>query len=75
MTKQRNSPQKKEHKETTDMDLANTDTSKMSEQEFRITIIRILVGVKNRLESLSVEIKEVKTSQNEIKNAITGLQS
>ena len=45
------------------------------EQEFRITIIRILAGVKNRLESLSVGIKEVKTSQDEIKNAITELQS
>ena len=45
----------------------NTDTSKMSEPEFRITIIRILAGVENRLESLSAEIKEVKTSQNELK--------
>ena len=51
-------------------DLTNTDTSKMSEPEFRITIIRILAGVKNRLESLSVEIKEVKTSQDEIKKML-----
>ena len=56
-------------------DLTNTDASKMSEPEFRITIIRILAGVENRLESLSAEIKEVKNSQNEIKNAITELQS
>ena len=47
----------------------------MYEPEFRIMIIRILVGVKNRLQSLSVEIKEVKTSQDEIKNAKTELQS
>ena len=46
----------------------------MSEPEFRITI-RILIGVKNRLESLSAEIKEVKASQDEIKNAVTELQS
>ena len=46
----------------------------MSEPEFRITIIRILAGVKNRLESLSAEIKEVK-KENEIKNATTELQS
>ena len=59
-------PQKKEQEETTARDLTNTDTSKMFEPEFRITIIRILAGVKNRLESLSAEIKEVKTSQNEI---------
>ena len=47
-------------------DLINPDTSKMSELEFRITIIRILAGVENRLQSLSAEIKEVKTSQDEI---------
>ncbi|VFV45006.1 Hypothetical predicted protein, partial [Lynx pardinus] len=38
-------------------------------------IIRILAGVKNKLESLSAEIKEMKTCQDEIKNAITELQS
>ena len=46
----------------------------MSEPEFRITIIRILGGVENRLEYLSAEIKEVKASQDEIKNAITELR-
>ena len=40
--------------------LINTDTSKMSEPEFRITIITVVSGVGNRLESLSAEIKEVK---------------
>ena len=58
----------------TSKDLINTITSKMSEPEFRIMIITILVGVQNRLESFSAEIKEVKGSQDEIKNAITGLQ-
>ena len=60
----------------------NQYRNKMSEPEFRITIIRILAGVKNRFESLSAEIKqmknsqnEIKNSQNEIKNAITELQS
>ena len=75
MTKRKNSPQKKEQEETITRDLTNTDTSKMSEPEFRITIIRILPGVENRLESLYAEIKEVKNNQNEIKNAITELQS
>ena len=44
--------------------LHNTDTSKMPKLEFRITIIRILAGVENRLKSLSAEIK---ASQDEIK--------
>ena len=60
MTKRRNSPKKKEHEEKTARDLTNTDISKMSEPEFRITIIRILAGVKNRLESLSAEIRKSK---------------
>ena len=68
-------PQKKEQEETTAKDLTNTDTSKMSEPEFRIMIISILAAVENRLEPLFAEIKEVKTSQDEIKNAITELQS
>ena len=72
--KQRNLPQKKEQEETTARDLRNTDTSKMSEPEFRIMIIRILAGGENRLESPSAETKEVKVSQEEIKNAITDLQ-
>ena len=48
MTKRRNSPQKKEHEETTARDLTNTDTSKMSELEFRVMIIRILAGVEKK---------------------------
>ena len=66
MTKRRNSPRKKDHEETTARDLTNTETSKMSEPEFRIIMIRILASVKKRLESFSAEIKEVKNSQNEI---------
>ena len=67
MTKRKNSPQKKEQEETITRDLTNTDTSKMSEPEFRITIIRILAGVKNRLESLSVEIKGAKIVKMKLK--------
>ena len=67
MIKRRNSPKKKEQEEKTARELANTDTSKMSDPEFRIMIIRILAGVENRLESLSVETKEVKASQDETK--------
>ena len=56
MKKRRNSPHKKKQEETTARDLINTDTSKMSEPEFRIMIIRLLAGVENRLQSLFVEI-------------------
>ena len=47
----------------------------MPELEFRTMIIRILAGVDKSIEdtreSLYVEIKEIKSSQAKIKNAIT----
>ena len=52
-------------------DLINTDISKMSGLEFRIMKIRILAGVEKRLEFLYVDIKEVKSSQDKIKNTVT----
>ena len=48
-------------------DLTNTDTSKMSEPEFRIMIIRILAGIENRLECLSAEVREVKIARMKLK--------
>ena len=53
----------------------NTDISKMLEPECRTTIIGILAGVEKGIESLSAEIKEIKSSQDEIKNAISKMQS
>ena len=57
--------------------LINTDINKMSELEFQTMIIRILAGVKKKKsigdtrESLSSEIKEIKSSHAEIKNVVT----
>ena len=45
------------------------------EPEFRITIIRILAGVEKSIDSLSAEIKEVKSSWDENKYATTEMQS
>ena len=75
----KDSLQKKEQEEMTARDLLNTDISKMSEPEFRIMIIRILAGVEKSIEdtreSLSTEIKELKSSQAKIKNVVTEMQS
>ena len=60
-------------------DLIKTDRSNMSEPEFKTTTIMILVGVEKSIEDtrkyLNVEIKDPKTSQDKIKNAITEIQS
>ena len=73
MTRWRNLPQKREQEEVTAKDLTNTDISKMFEQELKTTIIKILAGFEKNIEdtreSFIVEIKELNTSQAEIKNA------
>ena len=49
MTKWKNSPQKIEQEAVpTARDLINTDFGKMSELEFRITIIKILAGLEKK---------------------------
>ena len=62
------------------MDLLKTDTSNISEQEFRTTIIRILAGLERSIEgtreALAAETKDLTTSQANIrKNAITEMQN
>ena len=79
MTRQRNSPQKKDQEEITTRDLLKTDISNISEQEFRTTVIKILAGLERSIEdtreTLAAEIKDLKTSQAEIKNDITEMQN
>jgi len=73
--KMKNSPQKKRTRGVlTDRDLINTNISKMSELEFRMMIIKILAGLEKSIEdtreTLSRKIKELKSTQVEIKKAI-----
>ena len=60
-------------------DLINANISKTSELEFKTTVIRILSGLEKSTEDmrecLTTEIKELESSQAEIKNAITEMQS
>ena len=46
MTRQKNSPQKEQEAVPMARDLINTDISKMPELEFRMTIIKVLAGLK-----------------------------
>ena len=75
MPRWRNSSQKKEQEEVMARDLIKTDIRNMLEPEFKTTIIRILASLEksmeNTRESLPTEIKDLLTSQAEIKNAIT----
>ena len=61
MTKQKNSPQEKFREKITSRELLKTDIHNTSEQEFRITAIRLIAGLKESIEDsreyLSAEIK------------------
>ena len=56
-------------------ELIKTGISNMSEPEFKTMIIKILAGIEKSMEdikeSLTAEIKDLRTSQVEVKNAIT----
>ena len=80
MTGLRNSPQKKKQGVVlTARDLINMDISKMCELQFKTAIIEILAGFEKSMEdtreSLPIEIKQLKSSQAEIKNTVTEIQS
>lgn len=85
----RNSLQKKEQEEvltardlikidTSNKKKKKIDTSKMSELKLKTMMIKILDGLEKSIEdtkkSLTIEIKELKSNQVEMKNAITDMQ-
>ena len=59
--------------------MLKTDISNISEQEFRTTVIRILVGLERSIEdtreTLAAEIRDLKTTQAKIKYDITEMQN
>ena len=73
MPRHRNSSQLKEQDKAMATDLTKTDISNRPDGEFKATIIKILPGLKKRLqdilEALITEINNKKES--EMKNAIT----
>ena len=77
MSRWRNSFQKKE-KMVTARDLIKTNIGNMPDPEFKAKIIRILAGleksIENIMETLTAEIKELKTNQAEVKD-ITKIQN
>ena len=63
----RNLSQIKEYNKAMATELSKTDLSNMPDGEFKATIIRILTGLKKRIEdnreTLTTEIKELKINQ------------
>ena len=77
--KQKNSPQKNIQEITTANELIKKDLNNIKESEFRIIVIKLIAGLENSIkdsrESLATEIKGLRNSQEELKNAINELQN
>ena len=74
MAKWKNSPQKKLQEVATANELIKNDLSNITEQEFRIIVIKLIPGlrksIKNTRDSNATEIKGLKYSHDELKIAI-----
>ena len=81
MMKWKNSPQKKLQEVATANELIKNDLSNITEQEFRIIVIKLIVGFpksiedKDSRESIATEIKGLRNSHEELKNAINEVQN
>ena len=78
MLKQKNSLQKKFQEEMVAKELIKTDINNITEQEFRILVIRLITGLEKSIqdsrESTAAEIKKLKNSHDELKNAVNEMQ-
>ena len=74
MTKWKNSPQKNVQEITTANALIKKDLNNITGSEFRIIVIKLIAGLENSIkdgrESLATEIKGLRDSQEELKNAV-----
>ena len=74
MTKQKNSTQKKLQEVATAKELLKKDLSYITEQEFRIIVIKVVSGLEKSIEdsreSIYTEIKGLRNSHQELKYAI-----
>ena len=60
-------------------ELLKTNINNISEQEFRITVIRLIGGLEKSIEDsreiISAEVKDLRTSHNELRNATNEMQN
>ena len=79
MTKRKNSPQKKLQEVATAKELIKNNLSNITEQEFRIIVIKLIAGLEKSIQdcrqSISTEIKGLKNTREELKNAINEVQN
>ena len=71
MTKQKNAPQKKLQEVVTANELIKTDLINITEQKFRMIVIKLIAGlekgIKDSRQSIATEIKGLRNSDEELK--------
>ena len=71
MTKWKNSPQKTLQNVATSNEVIKNDLSNLTENEFKITVIKLITGLEKSIEdsreSITTEIKGLRNSQEELK--------
>ena len=79
MTKWKNSPQKKLQEVATANELIENDLSNITENEFKIIVIKLIAGLEKGIEdsreSIATEIKGLRNSREKLKNAINEVQN
>ena len=74
MTKRKNSPQKNLQKITTAKELIKRDLNNVTENEFKIKVIKWIAGLENSIEdsreSITTEIKGLRNIQEELKKML-----
>ena len=74
MTKRKNSPQKNIPEITTANELIKNDLNNITESEFRVIVIKLIVGLENSIkdsrESIATEIKGLRNSHEELKKIL-----
>ena len=79
MTKWKNSSQEKFQEEMTARELLKTDSNNIYEQEFRITVVRLIAGLEKSIEdsreSVAAEMKVLRNSHNELRYVINEMHN
>ena len=79
MTKRKNSPQKNVQEITTANELIKNDLNNITENEFKLIVIKLIAGLEKSIEdsreSIATEIKALRNNQEELKNATNELQN
>ena len=79
MKRQRNTMQIKEQTRNTEVQINEEEIDKLPEKEFRITIIKIIKNLENKMEkmqeSINRDLEELKNKHTETNNTITEIKN